>query len=138
VKVSITSEQIADLQRPFNNSDANELVALRVLEANPNITSTSPPLSKDEAFSPKSKVKPERENAWGLAPNARPRVGSNARRSALGWTKRSNGPKSSTGQKENVGEGIMVMTPGESLRLSRPRPRGRATPASARPKPIRI
>lgn len=43
--------------------------------------------------------------------NARPRVGSNARRTALGWSKRSNGPsvtnatgtgkKVSTGQKEN-------------------------------------
>jgi serine/arginine repetitive matrix protein 2 len=79
-------------------------------------------------------VKPCRENAYGLAPDARPRVGSGARRAALGWSKRSNGPKSSTGQKENavnVGQGT-VMTPSEGLRINRPRPKGRPTPASTR------
>jgi hypothetical protein len=43
---------------------------------------------------------PKRENAWGLAPNARPRVASAARRTALGWAKRST--KASTDQKENT------------------------------------
>ncbi|KAF5320363.1 hypothetical protein D9611_011342 [Ephemerocybe angulata] len=69
----------------------------------------------------------------GLGVNGavRPRVPSAARRSALGWSKRSNGAKTSTdSKKENVvGEGSIVMTPGDSLRLNRPRPRGR-TPAS--------
>ncbi|KAJ6619274.1 hypothetical protein B0H10DRAFT_2216971 [Mycena sp. CBHHK59/15] len=72
----------------------------------------------------------ERENAWGLAPNARPRVASAARRTALGWAKRST--KASTDLKENsitAGQGSFMMTPGESLRISRPRPRGRPTPA---------
>jgi hypothetical protein len=41
----------------------------------------------------------------------RARVPSAARRSALGWAKRSNGPKSSSDKKENVvGEGSIVMT----------------------------
>ncbi|KAJ7473614.1 hypothetical protein B0H11DRAFT_2036563 [Mycena galericulata] len=75
-------------------------------------------------------MSPKRENAWGLAPNARPRVASAARRTALGWAKRST--KASTDQKENntsmTGVSFM-MTPGESLRISRPRPRGRPTPA---------
>ncbi|KAJ7620088.1 hypothetical protein FB45DRAFT_839417 [Roridomyces roridus] len=72
-------------------------------------------------------VSPKRENAWGLAPNARPRVGSAARRTALGWAKRST--KASTDQKENNTSISFMMTPGESLRLNRPRPRGRPTPA---------
>jgi serine/arginine repetitive matrix protein 2 len=43
-----------------------------------------------------------RENAFGLASQPRPRVGSSARRSALGWSKRSSG-KASSELKENVG-----------------------------------
>jgi len=73
----------------------------------------------------------------------RPRVGSTARRTALGWSKRSTGK--STAQKENVTIGNKIgkenfvatgttTTPGDTLRLSRPRPRGRTpggrTPAS--------
>lgn len=60
-------------------------------------------------LSPKKKnaaVEPSAENAWGLAPDARPKIGSAARRAALGWTKRSN--KSSAGQKENVGQGTLA------------------------------
>nr|GAT51801.1 predicted protein [Mycena chlorophos] len=77
--------------------------------------------------------------AWGLPP--RPRVPSAARRSALGWAKRST--KASTDLKENNvnvlnTSGIsFVMSPNDSLRISRPRPRGRPTPASARrPVPV--
>ncbi|KAJ7436308.1 hypothetical protein B0H11DRAFT_2364947 [Mycena galericulata] len=75
-------------------------------------------------------MSPKRENAWGLAPNARPRVASAARRTALGWAKRNT--KASTDQKENntsMTRVSFMMTPGESLRISRPRPRGRPTPA---------
>ncbi|KAJ7132975.1 hypothetical protein C8R46DRAFT_1048292 [Mycena filopes] len=76
-------------------------------------------------------LSPKRENAWGLAPNARPRVASATRRSALGWAKRS--AKASTDLKENNANTSLsgmsfMMTPGESLRISRPRPRGRPTP----------
>ncbi|KAK0448447.1 uncharacterized protein EV420DRAFT_843673 [Desarmillaria tabescens] len=66
----------------------------------------------------------KRETAWGPAA-IRPRVGSTARRTALGWAKRSNG-KTPTDLKENTPK--MNMTRGESLRLSRPRPKGRPTP----------
>ncbi|PPQ91217.1 hypothetical protein CVT25_001175 [Psilocybe cyanescens] len=76
---------------------------------------------------------PKRENAFGLAPNARPRVGSSARRTALGWSKRSTGAgKSSTDQKENAVGGV-IATPGDNLRLNRPRPRGRPTPGGRTP-----
>ncbi|KAG2024130.1 hypothetical protein CC2G_001714 [Coprinopsis cinerea AmutBmut pab1-1] len=66
----------------------------------------------------------------------RPRVPSAVRRSALGWTKRSNGAKASTDKKENkenaVGQGL-VSTPGDNLRINRPRPRGRTPGSQARP-----
>ncbi|KAA1479222.1 hypothetical protein DENSPDRAFT_830309 [Dentipellis sp. KUC8613] len=73
------------------------------------------------------------KNSFGLP--ARPRVGSNARRTALGWAKRSIG-KENKENKENTSQGT-IATPGDSLRISRPRPRGRPTPA-ARPQTIRV
>ncbi|KAJ6514305.1 hypothetical protein C8R47DRAFT_962300 [Mycena vitilis] len=92
---------------------------LRPLEVNPNV---------DVHMSPVV-LSPKRENAWGLAPNARPRVASATRRTALGWTRRST--KASMDLKEN--NTSMSGIPGDSLRLSRPRPRGRPTPARAAP-----
>ncbi|KAK0199510.1 hypothetical protein DFS33DRAFT_1388474 [Desarmillaria ectypa] len=67
----------------------------------------------------------KREGAWGPAAT-RPRVGSTARRTALGWAKRSNG-KTPTDLKENTPK--MGVVRSESLKLSRPRPKGRPTPA---------
>ncbi|KAF8194920.1 hypothetical protein K438DRAFT_1968878 [Mycena galopus ATCC 62051] len=74
----------------------------------------------------------KRENAWGVVLNARLRVASAARCSALGWVKRSS-TKENQNQTENTNMGGMSfnMIPGESLRLSHPRPRGRPTPARA-------
>ncbi|KAH9837979.1 uncharacterized protein C8Q71DRAFT_898946 [Rhodofomes roseus] len=60
----------------------------------------------------------------------RPRVTSSVRRNALGW-KRQTGKSSSSSQKENAGQGMLI-TPSETLRINRPRPqRGRPTPARA-------
>ena len=138
--------------------------ALKEVKVNTKVSSTVPSL---EAIKPFSSifldVEPKRENAYSLAPTARPRVPSNARRTALGWSKRSTGGKSSTDQKENVvGQGavkmfvtfipcfsfyfavadnlIAFLRPGETLRLNRPRPRGRATPGTQQrtSRPIRI
>ncbi|KAL4261714.1 hypothetical protein AB1N83_006845 [Pleurotus pulmonarius] len=143
-KVTISPEQQPlEHQRPFTKEtrpfaplqqlNVNSTVDLSVLPV-PQVDKKLKSPKKGSVASDKN-----RENAWGLAPNARPRVGSAARRSALGWAKRSGSAKLSTDQKENVGQGSMVMmTPGETLRLNRPRPRGRATPASTRPKPIRV
>jgi serine/arginine repetitive matrix protein 2 len=47
------------------------------------------------------------EKAFGLLPNVRSRVDSSARRTALGWTKRSTG-KSSKEKKENIGQGTLT------------------------------
>ena len=120
---------------------------LQQISVNQNVhMSTAPSLETLKPFSPLV-VELKRETAFGLAPAVRPRVGSTARRTAHGWTKRGTG-KSSTDQKENaVGQGSVIsyvsssfgivvllnnslLRPGENLRLSRPRPRGRPTPAS--------
>ncbi|KAL4064764.1 hypothetical protein V8B97DRAFT_2010772 [Scleroderma yunnanense] len=84
------------------------------------------------------------EQVFGLP--SRPRVASTARRAALGWTKRSTGRIGAENKENNTslgnvnfGGGLanmsqgIAMTPSETLRLSRPRPRGRPTPASTRP-----
>jgi hypothetical protein len=74
----------------------------------------------------------------------RPRVGSGARRTALGYVGKERKENTSVGTIANVSQGSMLMTPGETLRLSRPRPKGRPTPATARKgvaagaKPIRV
>lgn len=82
---------------------------LQQVHINQNIMPTAPSLDVLKTFSPLCMdIEPKRENAYGLAPAARPRVPSVTRRSALGWSKRSSG-KSSTDQKENVvGQGAAM------------------------------
>ncbi|KAG0697268.1 hypothetical protein DFH29DRAFT_160061 [Suillus ampliporus] len=121
--------------------------ALRQISVNPNITSPAIDSTKADGVMKDAAMSPGKlERVFGLPP--RPRVGSVARRAALGWAKRSTG-RSGLENKENASFGNIslaavpgnvsqgsVMTPSETLRLNRPRPRGRATPASGRP--IRI
>ncbi|CAA7271228.1 unnamed protein product [Cyclocybe aegerita] len=64
--------------------------------------------------------------------NSITRVGSTARRNTLDWSKRSMG-KLSTDQKEDVAAKGSIATPGDGLRLNRPRPRGRPTPGGRTP-----
>jgi serine/arginine repetitive matrix protein 2 len=106
-----------DQTRSSNVEEVQKAFATPILqEVNVNMnvkSSTVPSLEAIKAFSPLfMDVEPKRENAYGLAPMARPRVPSNARRTALGWSKRSSG-KSSTDQKENVvGQGaVMTFVP---------------------------
>jgi len=84
-------------------------LALQEIPFNSNVVSAAPTPKALKVSTPLvvKEIEPKRENAFGLAPNARPRVGSNARRTALGWSKRSNG-KSSTDRKENIGQGILT------------------------------
>ncbi|KAJ4485212.1 hypothetical protein J3R30DRAFT_3696531 [Lentinula aciculospora] len=110
---------------------ANQSPPLKEVTAHPNITSNSPaPLSltNKQVF---SRATNSPEKIMQKRENVRPRVPSTTRRTALGWSKRS--AKASSELKENqnnnsFGQGV-GMTPGNnSLRLSRPRPRGRPTP----------
>ncbi|KAI0300079.1 hypothetical protein B0F90DRAFT_1817688 [Multifurca ochricompacta] len=55
------------------------------------------------------------------------RLGFNARRSATGWAKRGVGKEN----KETKASSLATTVPGESLRLNRPRPRGRPAPSRA-------
>ena len=108
-KITISPDQT----RLSNVEDVKKSFATPVLQevkVNTNVkSSTAPSLEAIKPFTPLfMDVEPKRENAYGLAPLARPRVPSNARRSALGWSKRSSG-KSSTDQKENVvGQGAVM------------------------------
>ena len=103
-----------DQTRPSNVDEVQKALATPVLQevkVDTNAkSSTAPSLEAIKPFSPMFlDVEPKRENAYGLAPMARPRVPSNARRTALGWSKRSTGGKSSTDQKENVvGQGAVM------------------------------
>ncbi|KAF9449617.1 hypothetical protein P691DRAFT_799115 [Macrolepiota fuliginosa MF-IS2] len=139
------------LQQALLNKKMNVPVAAPILDS---IKSLPPLIPHDE-----NTRKPEltQDNKRGIT---RPRVASNARRTALGWTKRSTGPKGSTepanitggklstgastmstDQKENVVGMGNIITPGDNLRFSRPRPKGRPTPASTTRKvqrPIRV
>jgi serine/arginine repetitive matrix protein 2 len=129
---------------------------LRELPTFSNVSAV-PMLDVLEPFSPlvMQSVKAEKSVKDEKKPlETRPCVGSTARRTALGWSKRSNGR--STGQKENVAVGkenlvgtsattcvafrhslemiLMSCRPGNTLRLSRSCPKGRTlggrTPAS--------
>lgn len=69
-----------------------------LLNKNTNVPAAAPLLDSIKSLSPcvlnvENTSKPDPKNADGMI---RPRVGSNARRTALGWTKRSTGPKGST------------------------------------------
>lgn len=87
--------------------------ALQEISVNPNLSflSTIPVLNVKQ-FSPFScdvddvPQKPSDVNKMGLP--ARPRVTSSARRTALGWTKRSTGKSSSSEQKENASQGSIA------------------------------
>ncbi|KAI0696589.1 hypothetical protein BC835DRAFT_853465 [Cytidiella melzeri] len=122
----------------FHDESSVSSMGLREISINPNITIlSSPPTLEVNPFSPfaveMETSKPDK-SALGIP---RQRVSSSARRTALGWSKRTTG-KSSTGKssssnkenanKENVSQGSIIMH-SDSLRLSRPRPRGRPTPA---------
>ncbi|KAG1849200.1 hypothetical protein F4604DRAFT_1811164 [Suillus subluteus] len=155
-KTSFTSSPATEQMRaaivaavaPSDNMRAQgQPKALQQISVNPNIMSHAVENTKVGEFMKDAAISPGKlERMFGLPP--RPRVGSVARRAALGWAKRSSG-RNGLENKENASIGNIslaavpsnmsqgsVMTPSETLRLNRPRPRGRPTPASVRP--IRI
>jgi serine/arginine repetitive matrix protein 2 len=133
IKTSLSPDQSRpspmDITRSFVSTQTPaQTPALQQVSINPNITPASvlDGLKSGSPFIPElddSKVK-----TFGVPPT-RPRVPSIARRTSLGWSKRSTGKND---KENNVSQGL-ITTPSESLRLNRPRPKGRTTPASARP-----
>ncbi|EIN05384.1 hypothetical protein PUNSTDRAFT_127845 [Punctularia strigosozonata HHB-11173 SS5] len=126
-------------------ASANKSTVLRQVPRNENTASPRSALKLNaaakatKAFAAYIDVDPvqsENVSQDGL-PQSRPRVNSAARRTALGWSKRSTGKND---QKENdLSQQSVVMNAPGSLRINRPRPRGRPTPArTAQPQTIRI
>ncbi|KAI0746236.1 hypothetical protein C8Q80DRAFT_1271161 [Daedaleopsis nitida] len=108
---------------------AHDQSILREVQRNTNVNVPTPPpaLGELKPFSPfniELEASKQGKNAFGLP--ARPRVTSSTRRAALGWSKRSTGKSSTQDCKENS---VIIPTPSETLRINRPRPRGRPTPA---------
>ncbi|KAI8973078.1 hypothetical protein BD414DRAFT_447875 [Trametes punicea] len=117
--------------KPFATS-AHEQPVLREVPRDVNTLTASPAPALDEIkpFSPlhiELDTSKQGKGAFGLP--ARPRVTSSTRRAALGWSKRSTGKSSTQDCKENVSSSMIIPTPSETLRINRPRPRGRPTPA---------
>ncbi|KIK67170.1 hypothetical protein GYMLUDRAFT_69362 [Collybiopsis luxurians FD-317 M1] len=108
---------------PTNNESP---LPLKTVTIDPNIIPVIP-LSAKKVFS----RKPNSPEPLLKRENVRPRVPSTTRRNALGWSKRS--AKASSELKENLnsssGQGTGMTPANNSLRLQRPRPRGRPTPA---------
>ena len=103
-----TRSSFAELNKA-SFADLKKTPVLQPINSNKNIMAAAPSLEALKPFSPLVvDIEPKQEKAFVLARDGRPRVGSNARRTALGWSKRSTG-KSSTDQMENaVGSGIVV------------------------------
>ena len=165
VLVSVSSQQF--FSSPPKDSDSrspeekHQIPAVpascKVLgEVSTNVNKKSPPPSLDviKPFTPFTvnvdfPDPKESKNEMGLPVPTRPRVTSSARRTALGWSKRSTGKSSSSDYKENTGSMVityvssyasmlsemavahtnLLRRPSETLRINRPRPRGRPTPA---------
>ncbi|OSC98903.1 hypothetical protein PYCCODRAFT_1470720 [Trametes coccinea BRFM310] len=99
-------------------------------DANTFMASPAPALDEIKPFSPlhiELDTSKQGKAAFGLP--SRPRVTSSTRRAALGWSKRSTGKSSTQDCKENISSSMIIPTPSETLRINRPRPRGRPTPA---------
>ena len=104
-----TRSSFAELNKA-SFADLKKTPVLQPINSNKNIMAAAPSLEALKPFSPLVvDIEPKQEKAFVLARDGRPRVGSNARRTALGWSKRSTG-KSSTDQKENAAGSGMVMT----------------------------
>ncbi|KAH8836085.1 hypothetical protein DL96DRAFT_107990 [Flagelloscypha sp. PMI_526] len=115
------------------NSSNSSFGSIALKENSINLwASPAPALDALKPFSPLVIGGQNPSSPFAPAPkDVRPRVGSAARRSALGWSKRST--KSSNGGKENSGTYGAVMTPGASLRLNRPTPASRRRPSNRIP-----
>ncbi|KAI0666503.1 hypothetical protein C8Q78DRAFT_984185 [Trametes maxima] len=110
---------------------AQEKSILREVQRDTNLlkASPAPALGEIKPFSPLHiELDVSKQDKSAFIP-ARPRVTSSTRRAALGWSKRSSGKSAAYDGKENISSSMIIPTPSDSLRINRPRPRGRPTPA---------
>ncbi|KIM75320.1 hypothetical protein PILCRDRAFT_92174 [Piloderma croceum F 1598] len=140
IKTSISPDQThpttLDVTRTFVPAQSpaqTSTPALQQVSIHPNILSPAPvtvleSLKSDSPFV-SGLDEPKVIKTFGLSATARPRVPSTTRKTS-GWSKRGTGKNDN--KENNISQGLL-MTPSESLRLNRPRPRGRPTPGSARP-----
>jgi hypothetical protein len=140
-KASISPDQsrssIMDTTRSFLSTQPlqTSTPALQQVTINPNIQSPDPLVSAVDYLKSESPFVLETGESkpmktFGLSSGARPRAPSTTRKTAPGWPKRTAGKNDN---KENSYSQGLVMTPSESLRLSRPRPKGRPNSGSLRP-----
>jgi len=138
IKTSISPDQThpttLDITRTFVPAQSpaqTSTPALQQVSLHPNILSPAPVtvLESHKSDSPfvSGLDEPKVIKTFGLSATARPRVPSTTRKT---WSKRGTGKNDN--KENNISQG-QLMTPSESLRLNRPRPRGRPTPGSARP-----
>jgi hypothetical protein len=99
---------VMSAHRVFVASAKQHPLALQAVEVNSNVYSYGSPAGRPpkhkrddagEVYESPAVLSPSKRSQFGGPPNARPRVASAARRTALGWAKRST--KASTEQKEN-------------------------------------
>lgn len=107
-KVSSAFDELS-VSKPFTTFDQDLSAPLSEVKRNVNIVSP-PPLIEVKPFTPfavdvEEASKPTK-NTVPLP--TRPRVTSSARRTALGWSKRSTGKSSSKDQKENISQGTLA------------------------------
>lgn len=112
IKTSVTSEEAQAALSELDGSRSFSAAALQPIPVNPNIENSAsvPSLEALKSFSPLAlDLSAEAKNLFGPSAGVRPRVPSNARRSALGWSKRSSGKSKTSDAKENVGLGQGTM-----------------------------
>jgi hypothetical protein len=139
IKASISPDQIRpsmiDTRSFVSARTPARTPALQQVSINQNVNFPVHPFAAQDGLKSGSPFVPELDDSklvktFGLPPTTRPRVPSTTRKTALSWSKRSTGKNDN--KENNYSQGL-IMTPSESLRLNRPRPRGRPTPGSARP-----
>jgi serine/arginine repetitive matrix protein 2 len=112
IKTSLSSADAQVALAELDGSRSFSAAALQPIPMNPNIEDSAsvPSLEALKSFSPLAlNLSAEAKSLFGPSAGARPRVPSNARRSALGWSKRSTGKSKTSDAKENVGVGQGLM-----------------------------
>lgn len=110
-RLSVTFDDFS-VSKAFTSFDQDVSAPLSDVTRNVNVVSP-PPLLEVKPFTPfavnvSEAVRPPMPEKNNVGIPLRPRVTSSARRTALGWSKRSTGKSSSKEQKENISQGTLT------------------------------